>query len=101
MIGDKKERYSDDFFTIIPKHIPHTTMSDPGHKCLWNYLFIDFENFCQSSIKDGGTFSAEEIIDAVSKMASFLRKKRIQALQSTFRICFLNARRNRNITKIF
>lgn len=67
VIGDKKERYSDDFFTIIPKHIPHTTMSDPGHKCLWNYLFIDFENFCQSSIKDGGTFSAEEIIDAVSK----------------------------------
>lgn len=67
VVGDRQIRYGDDFFTIIPKHIPHTTMSDPGHKCLWNYIFVDFENFCFSSIKDSGSFSANEIIDAVSK----------------------------------
>lgn len=45
VINDRVYRYGDDMFTIIPANVPHTTNSDPGNICKWEYLFIDMEAF--------------------------------------------------------
>ena len=51
-IADQKLRYSGNMFSIIPANIPHTTNSDPGHICKWEFLFIDIEPFVRNEMRD-------------------------------------------------
>ena len=45
IIEDREYRYSDNMYTFVPKNVPHTTISDPGNICSWEFLFIDLERF--------------------------------------------------------
>ncbi len=66
IISDRNYRYGDEMFTIIPSNIPHTTESDEGNICKWEYLFIDLDNYIRNEM-EGGSLSAEELIRIVNK----------------------------------
>ena len=38
-------RYHGGSLTVIPENIPHTTISDPGRICKWEFLFVDLAGF--------------------------------------------------------
>lgn len=66
IIEDRSYRYSDKMFTIIPENIPHTTISDPGNICKWEFLFINIKDFIQTEIKCD-EISAEEMLRIFNK----------------------------------
>ena len=51
IIEDREYRYSDNMYTFIPKNVPHTTISDPGNICSWEFLFIDLERFIRDEFR--------------------------------------------------
>ncbi len=51
IIENKTYRYGNGYFTIIPANIPHTTISDAGNICKWEFLFIDLEEFIKNEMK--------------------------------------------------
>ena len=51
IIEDKTYRYEGGMISIIPANIPHTTISDPGHICKWEYLFIDLDEYIKANLK--------------------------------------------------
>ncbi|MEE3356395.1 MAG: AraC family transcriptional regulator [Candidatus Weimeria sp.] len=65
IIEDRVYRYTDQTFTIIPANIPHTTISDEGHICKWEFLFIDIEGFVTEEMKWEG-YSVSEIIHRIN-----------------------------------
>ncbi len=70
VISDQAFRYGDQMFTVIPANIPHTTESDPGHICKWEYLFIDTDSFIRNEMKDCKV-PADEIIRIINKQGIF------------------------------
>lgn len=38
--------------TCIPRHLPHTTYSDPGTESLWSYIFVDPEELFRNMFND-------------------------------------------------
>lgn len=72
-IEDRAYRYGDDMFTIIPANIPHTTISDPGHICKWEYLFVDIDEFIRSEMHTD-QLSIDEIIRIVDKRGTLKTK---------------------------
>lgn len=50
IIEDRIYPYGGEMFTIIPANIPHTTNSKAGHKCKWEFLFIDIEGFIRNEM---------------------------------------------------
>ncbi|MCR5452423.1 MAG: AraC family transcriptional regulator [Lachnospiraceae bacterium] len=52
IIEDRIYRYSDQMFTIIPANVPHTTISDPGNICKWEFLFIDADLFIRDHMSE-------------------------------------------------
>ena len=65
IISGRTYRYGDDMFTIIPANILHTTNSDPGNICKWEFLFIDIDNYIRHELSNGG-FDVHEIIRLVN-----------------------------------
>lgn len=66
IIEDRQYRYGDEMFTFIPANIPHTTNSDPGNICKWEYLFLDIESFVQNEMNDCRIMK-EDIIKIINK----------------------------------
>lgn len=66
IISGRTYRYGDDMFTIIPANILHTTNSDPGNICKWEFLFIDIDNYIRHELSNGG-FDVHEIIRIVNQ----------------------------------
>jgi len=52
IIEDREYRYGGEMFTMLPAKMPHTTISDPGHICKWEFLFIDIDEFIRNEMKD-------------------------------------------------
>lgn len=73
VITDNVYRYNGDTITFIPANIPHTTVSDKGNICKWEFLFIDVERFIKNEMM---TFPipADEIIDVINLRGLFLKK---------------------------
>ncbi len=53
IIEDRVYRYGDGMFSVIPANIPHTTISDPGNICKWEFLFIDSDKFIKNEMSRG------------------------------------------------
>lgn len=51
IINDDKIHYTGSEFTIIPKNIPHVTVSRNGGTCKWEYLFIDIDSYIMKEMK--------------------------------------------------
>lgn len=52
LIEDRVYRYGDGMFSVIPANIPHTTISDAGNICKWEFLFLDADNFIQNEMRN-------------------------------------------------
>lgn len=74
IIQDRHYRYGDDMFTIIPKNIPHTTISDPGHKCKWEYLFVNLDDFVHNEMK-GIPLDSTDILNVISRRGTMKTRK--------------------------
>lgn len=65
-IEDRTYRYGDEMLTWLPANIPHTTNSDPGHICKWEYLFVDIDSFIRDEMSDCKIL-ASDIIKIVNR----------------------------------
>ena len=81
-ISDRDYRYGDDMFTVIPANIYHTTESDAGNICKWEFLFIDMDSFIKNEMKEC-RMSPDEIIKIVN------RRGVIEAAESHSRMAHL------------
>ena len=72
-IEDRDYRYGDDMFSVIPANIPHTTNSDIGNICKWEFLFIDMDEFIRNEMKSDN-LSRDEIIRIVNKRGTLKSK---------------------------
>ena len=79
VIEDRTYHYSDKMFTIIPENIPHTTISDPGNICKWEFLFINIKDFVANEIKCD-EISAEEMLRIFNKRGTLKTVKNHPAL---------------------
>lgn len=74
VLGEREYRFGEEeCFTIIPANYLHTTNSDPGMYCKWEYLFIDVEGFFRETGQSGRYDRAERMIQGINSRA-ILRK---------------------------
>lgn len=66
IIEDREYRYGDHMYTFIPANIPHTTISDEGNICKWEFLFIDLNTFIDDAFRES-VLTTEEIKRIVNK----------------------------------
>lgn len=74
IIDDRTYRYGDHMLTWLPANIPHTTNSDDGHICKWEYLFVDIESFIRNEM-NGGKIVADDIIKILNKRGMINTRK--------------------------
>lgn len=74
VIVEKSHRFSGREFSVIPKHCPHTTNSDPGTMSRWEYLFIDVDGFLQEMYPEGGSEKRRERMLRRINSQAFFRK---------------------------
>lgn len=72
VLDTNKYRFSKEIFTIIPKNILHTTVSDPNIVAFWEYLFIDVEQILGDYFKDNPLI-IDELKKRINKKAYMLR----------------------------
>lgn len=66
IVQDRIYRYGGGMFTILPANMPHTTNSDPGNICKWEYLFIDMDGFVKNEMNNCAIV-ADDILKIVNK----------------------------------
>ena len=81
LIEDKTYRYQGGMISIIPANVPHTTISDPGNICKWEYLFIDIDEFIKTEMKTG-RISSDEAIRIVNSNAMFIKEEEFPSLSN-------------------
>ena len=86
-VSDQIYRYSDEMFTLIPENIPHTTNSDKGNICKWEFLFIDISSFVENEMRDS-RFSSEEIIKILNQKTYILWSETAPQLAKLIQLIF-------------
>lgn len=71
IIEDTTYKYKDKMFSIIPENIPHTTISDKGNLCKWEFLFINIRDFVVNEMKLED-ISTEEILTIINRKGRFM-----------------------------
>lgn len=66
VFADTSHRYQGETFTVLPANVTHTTNSDPGNICKWEFLFFDIEKFIAAEMKDC-TLNTDEIRTLVTQ----------------------------------
>lgn len=56
-------KYKAGDITCIPRHLPHTTYSDPGTESLWSYIFVDPEELFGNLFHDSSHSLESPMID--------------------------------------
>lgn len=74
ILDEREYRYSDNMYTFIPKNLPHTTISDPGNICKWEFLFIDLDTFIREEIHSV-YLSTDEILRITNKRGTLKSMK--------------------------
>ncbi|MBR1892374.1 MAG: helix-turn-helix transcriptional regulator [Lachnospiraceae bacterium] len=91
---DETLRYTGGMFTIIPAYIPHTTISDPGHICKWEFLYIDMDEFIKKRMQMNSVFG-EHVISAINKRGRLLAADNNKRLDSIIRFIIEECREER------
>lgn len=74
VLGEQEYRFGkEECFTVIPANYLHTTNSDPGKYCRWEYLFIDVEGVLGEISLSGRYDKKEHMIQGIHSRA-VLRK---------------------------
>ena len=72
IIADQTLHYTGGMFSIIPANIPHTTRSEPGNICKWEFLFIDIDAFVRNEMGDA-LLSAYRAINMINSGGYLLK----------------------------
>ncbi len=91
LIDDREYRYGDEMFTFIPERIPHTTISDPGNVCKWEYLFIDIEGFVKNEMADC-PLSADDILRVINRRGTLKSRVHNERMDAAVRAIFEECR---------
>lgn len=74
VLGEQEYRFGEEeYFTVIPANYLHTTNSDPGKSCRWEYLFIDVEGVLREISRSGRYDKGQRMIQRINSRA-VLRK---------------------------
>ena len=66
MFENETFHYTGGMFTVIPAYIPHTTISDPGNICKWEFLYIDIDEFVKKRMQMNSVFE-DHAISVINK----------------------------------
>ena len=70
ILGEQEYRFGEEeCFTVIPANYLHTTNSDPGRSCKWEYLFIDVEGLFGKISQAGRYDKKERVIQEINSRA--------------------------------
>ena len=69
ILGNEEGRYKSGYFSIIPQKCPHTTNSDPGTFCSWEYLFVDVDETLSKSYQGSLRHSNQTIVSLINAHA--------------------------------
>lgn len=69
IIEDRVYRYSDHMYSVIPPNIPHTTISDEGNICKWEFLFLDLNAYIDQEFGDD-MLTADKLKQIISKQGT-------------------------------
>lgn len=76
VLGEREYRFGEEeCFTIIPANFLHTTNSDPGKCCKWEYLFIDVEGLFREISQSGRYDKKERMIRGINSRAVLRKAK--------------------------
>lgn len=76
VLGERECRFGEEeCFTVIPANYLHTTNSDPGKCCRWEYLFIDVEGFFHEAGQSGRYDKTERMIQGINSCAMLRKSK--------------------------
>lgn len=75
IIGEKSFRYTGRELTVIPKNLPHTTVSDEGDISRWEYLFVDVEGLLQKHFQGIHT-KVEKMCRRINLSGHFMKVSR-------------------------
>ena len=89
--ADRQLRYGDAMFTLIPKNVPHTTNSDPGNICKWEFLFIDLDAFVNRELSDW-RIRPEELLKRIEGEGILLRQSEHPRLAALLQMIFSECR---------
>jgi len=84
IIDDREYRYEGNMLSFIPERIPHTTISDPGNICKWEFLFIDIDNFVKNEMGTCG-MNTDDILRIINKRGTLKSKAHHERLDSIVR----------------
>lgn len=56
-VESQEVRFEPDMFTVIPKNIPHKTLSDKGNVAFWEYLFLDTDSFLKEIYREDASYA--------------------------------------------
>ena len=74
VLGEREYRFGEkECFTVIPANYLHTTNSDPGQYCKWEYLFIDVDGVFNETSQSGRYNRKESMLQRINSRA-VLRK---------------------------
>ena len=74
-LEEKNHRYETGMVTIIPKNLPHTTLSDTHDICYWEYLFIDVEQTISQFYKEETPFE-HELVQRINQRGLIIHEKK-------------------------
>lgn len=74
VLGGQEYRFGEEeCFTVIPANYLHTTNSDPGKYCKWEYLFIDAEGILREINRSGRNDKKERMLQRINSHAALRR----------------------------
>lgn len=56
-VESQQIRFEPDMFTVIPKNVPHKTVSDKGSVGFWEYLFVDADLLLKELYRENAGFA--------------------------------------------
>lgn len=79
--------FEPDMFTVIPKNIPHKTISDKGNVGFWEYLFVDTDSFLKELYRENAGY-ARKLCKRLHSKTQFIHADSQPELACLFRMLF-------------
>lgn len=91
-------RFEPDMFTVIPKNVPHKTISDKGNVGFWEYLFVDTDLFLKELYRENAGY-ARMLCKRIHSQTRFIYADAQPGLALLFKALFLEMSEKREFYK--
>lgn len=97
-LEEKDHRYETGTVTIIPKNLPHTTLSDEHDICYWEFLYIDVEQTISQFYKEETPFE-RELVQRINQKGLIIHEKKNPKLTALIKGIFDEMRNKKEFYK--